>query len=205
MLMGRRPSLCFCIPNSRSGGRCQGAAAERDKARTGPARRGDALAWRRIPLKFTIDFQDRIYFMKFKRLGRTDISVSEICLGTMTWGSQNSQAEAHGQMDDAVEAGINFFDTAELYPTTPVSADSYGRTEEFIGSWLRKTGRRGDLVLASQAAGRGRPHIRDGRDLAGPSLRDELDANPTRVTKIGREAGRAKRVQSVYDEEGARI
>src|SRR3546814_4578866 len=107
MLMGRRPSLCFCIPNSRSGGRCQGAAAERDKARTGPARRGDALAWRRIPLKFTIDFQDRIYFTKFKRLGRTDISVSEICLGTMTWGSQNSQADAHGKMDRSEENTLN--------------------------------------------------------------------------------------------------
>lgn len=119
--------------------------------------------------------------MKFNRLGRTDISVSEICLGTMTWGSQNSQAEAHGQMDDAVEAGINFFDTAELYPTTPVSADSYGRTEEFIGSWLRKTGKRGDIVLATKAAGSGRPHIRSGRDLDGPSLRDALDASLRRL------------------------
>ena len=60
--------------------------------------------------------------MKFNRLGRTDISVSEICLGTMTWGSQNSETEAHAQMDHAIDGGINFFDTAELYPTTPVSA-----------------------------------------------------------------------------------
>ncbi|MGO6902310.1 aldo/keto reductase, partial [Rhizobium ruizarguesonis] len=60
--------------------------------------------------------------MKYNSLGRTEISVSEICLGTMTWGSQNSEADAHAQMDYAVEKGVNFFDTAELYPTTPVSA-----------------------------------------------------------------------------------
>ncbi len=64
--------------------------------------------------------------MKYKKLGRTDISVSEICLGTMTWGTQNTEAEAHGQMDYSVEKGINFFDTAELYPTTPVSAETQG-------------------------------------------------------------------------------
>ncbi len=62
--------------------------------------------------------------MKYNRLGRTDISVSEICLGTMTWGSQNSEAEAHDQMHYAVEKGVNFFDTAELYPTTPLSAET---------------------------------------------------------------------------------
>jgi len=80
--------------------------------------------------------------MKFNRLGRTDLSVSEICLGTMTWGTQNSEAEAHAQMDYAVENGVNFFDTAELYPTTPVSAETYGRTEEYIGTWLKKSGKR---------------------------------------------------------------
>jgi aryl-alcohol dehydrogenase-like predicted oxidoreductase len=79
--------------------------------------------------------------MKFNRLGRTDISVSEICLGTMTWGSQNSETEAHAQMDHAIDGGINFFDTAELYPTTPVSPETYGRTEEYIGSWFKKSGR----------------------------------------------------------------
>lgn len=119
--------------------------------------------------------------MKFNRLGRTDISVSEICLGTMTWGSQNSEAEAHAQMDHALEAGINFFDTAELYPTTPVSADTYGRTEEFIGTWLKKSGRRGDVVLATKAAGSGRPHIRDGRKLDGASVREALEASLLRL------------------------
>lgn len=78
--------------------------------------------------------------MKQRLLGRTGISVSEICLGTMTWGTQNTEAEAHAQMDYAIENGVNFFDTAELYPTTPVSAETQGRTEEFIGSWFEKTG-----------------------------------------------------------------
>ena len=119
--------------------------------------------------------------MKFKTLGRTDISVSEICLGTMTWGSQNSEAEAHGQMDQATASGINFFDTAELYPTTPVSAETYGRTEEFVGSWLKKTGRRGEIVVATKAAGSGRPHIRGGRELDGPSLREALEASLRRL------------------------
>ena len=119
--------------------------------------------------------------MKFKTLGRTDISVSEICLGTMTWGSQNSEAEAHAQMDHAIDAGINFFDTAELYPTTPVSAETYGRTEEFIGTWLKKSGRRGDIVLATKVAGSGRPHIRNGRELDGPSVRQALEASLGRL------------------------
>ena len=119
--------------------------------------------------------------MKFKTLGRTDISVSEICLGTMTWGSQNSEAEAHAQMDHAIDAGINFFDTAELYPTTPVSAETYGRTEEFIGTWLKKSGRRGDIVLATKVAGSGRPHIRNGRELDGASVREALEASLRRL------------------------
>jgi aryl-alcohol dehydrogenase-like predicted oxidoreductase len=119
--------------------------------------------------------------MKFNRLGRTDISVSEICLGTMTWGSQNSETEAHAQMDHAIDGGINFFDTAELYPTTPVSAETYGRTEEYIGSWFKKSGRRNDVVLATKVAGSGRPHIRDGRDLDGQSVREALEASLRRL------------------------
>lgn len=119
--------------------------------------------------------------MKFNSLGRTDLSVSQICLGTMTWGSQNSEAEAHEQMDYAVEAGVNFFDTAELYPTTPVSAETYGRTEEYIGTWLAKTGRREDIVLATKIAGSGRPHIRDGRPIDRSTIREAVDASLRRL------------------------
>jgi len=119
--------------------------------------------------------------MKFNTLGRTDMSVSEICLGTMTWGTQNTEAEAHAQMDYAIENGVNFFDTAELYPTTPVSGETYGRTEEYIGSWLKKTGKRGDIVLATKIAGGGRPHIREGRPITPETIREAVDASLRRL------------------------
>jgi aryl-alcohol dehydrogenase-like predicted oxidoreductase len=119
--------------------------------------------------------------MKFNTLGRTDISVSEICLGTMTWGTQNTEAEAHAQMDYAIEQGVNFFDTAELYPTTPVSAETYGRTEDYIGAWLKKRGKRDDIVLATKIAGAGRPHIRNGRSITPETIREAVDASLKRL------------------------
>ncbi len=119
--------------------------------------------------------------MKYRKLGRTDLSVSEICLGTMTWGSQNSEAEAHEQMDWALDHGVNFFDTAELYPTTPVSAETYGRTEEFIGTWLKKSGKRSEIVLATKIAGSGRPHIRDGRPISAQTIAEAVDASLKRL------------------------
>ena len=90
--------------------------------------------------------------MEMRRLGHTDIDVSLICLGTMTWGSQNILEEGHEQMDYAVENGINFFDTAELYAIPPTEK-TYGRTEEIIGEWFAKTGKRDQIILASKVAG----------------------------------------------------
>jgi aryl-alcohol dehydrogenase-like predicted oxidoreductase len=119
--------------------------------------------------------------MKMNRLGRTDILVSEICLGTMTWGSQNSEAEAFAQMDYSLERGVNFFDTAELYPTTPLSKETYGNTEEIIGNWLKSNGKRDQVVLATKVAGPGRPYIREGSPITGASLRAALDASLTRL------------------------
>ncbi len=119
--------------------------------------------------------------MKHNTLGTTGISVSEICLGTMTWGTQNSEAEAHEQMDYAIEHGINFFDTAELYPTTPVSAETQGRTEKYIGTWLQKSGKRGDIVLATKVAGSGRDYIRGGRDIDAASIREAVDTSLARL------------------------
>jgi len=119
--------------------------------------------------------------MKYNSLGRTEISVSEICLGTMTWGSQNSEADAHAQMDYAVEKGVNFFDTAELYPTTPVSAETQGWTEDYIGSWFEKTGKRGDIVLATKVAGRGRDYIRGGQGADAKNIRLALEASLARL------------------------
>ncbi|WP_338766018.1 aldo/keto reductase [Massilia sp. METH4] len=86
------------------------------------------------------------------KLGRTDVDVTKICLGTMTWGRQNTEADAHAQLDYAIERGINFIDTAEMYPVQP-SAETQGLTERYIGTWLKKTGMRDKLVLATKAAG----------------------------------------------------
>ncbi|UII74467.1 NADP(H)-dependent aldo-keto reductase [Flagellimonas sp. HMM57] len=91
--------------------------------------------------------------MKYTRLPHTDIKVSKLCLGTMTWGRQNSEEEGHEQMDYALEQGINFFDTAELYPI-PAKKELYAVTEEIIGKWFKKTGNRDKVVLATKIAGR---------------------------------------------------
>jgi len=103
--------------------------------------------------------------MEYRKLGTTDIDVSVICLGTMTWGEQNNQEQAFEQMDYALAQGVNFFDTAELYAIPP-KAETYGRTEEIIGEWLKERGSREQIVLASKIAGPGEdwlPHIRNGR------------------------------------------
>ncbi len=99
--------------------------------------------------------------MKYTTLPNTDIKVSKICLGTMTWGNQNTEAQGHEQMDFALNAGVNFFDVAELYPV-PANAQTYGDTERIIGTWFKKTGNRDKVVLASKIAGGGdyTAHIR---------------------------------------------
>ncbi|ASP36959.1 NADP(H)-dependent aldo-keto reductase [Labrenzia sp. VG12] len=91
--------------------------------------------------------------MEQRRLGRTDIEVSALCLGTMTFGEQNSEVEGHAQMDYALEKGINFFDAAELYPIPP-KKETQGRTERIIGSWFKKTGHRDKIVMATKVVGR---------------------------------------------------
>ena len=99
--------------------------------------------------------------MKFRKLGNTDLKVSLICLGTMTWGEQNSEKEAHEQMDFASEKGVNFFDTAELYAVPP-KAETYGLTEKIIGNWFEKRKNRDKIILASKVAGPGCDWIRGG-------------------------------------------
>ena len=91
--------------------------------------------------------------MEYRRLGRTDLNVSLICLGTMTWGQQNTEAEGHEQMDYAFDQGINFFDTAELY-SIPPRAETQGSTERIIGSWFKARGSRDKVILASKVVGR---------------------------------------------------
>ena len=101
--------------------------------------------------------------MKFKKLGNTDIDVSLICLGTMTWGTQNSEKEAFEQMDYSFEQGVNFFDTAEIY-SVPPTADTYGKTEEMIGNWFEKRKNRKKIILASKVAGPRCDWIRGGKN-----------------------------------------
>ena len=122
--------------------------------------------------------------MQYRKLGNTDIDVSLICLGTMTWGEQNTQSEAFEQMDYATDKGVNFFDTAELY-SIPPRAETYGRSEEIIGNWLKRTGKRKNIILASKIAGPGEgwiEHIRSGRTrFTGQHLEAALNASLKRL------------------------
>ena len=101
--------------------------------------------------------------MKFKKLGNTDLDVSLICLGTMTWGTQNSEADAFEQMDYSLAQGVNFFDTAEIYAVPP-TAETYGKTEEMIGNWFEKRKNREKIILASKVAGPRCDWIRNGEN-----------------------------------------
>ena len=101
--------------------------------------------------------------MNYKKLGNSDINVSTICLGTMTWGEQNNQDEAFKQMNYALENGVNFWDTAELY-SVPPKKDTYGLTEEIIGNWFVKSKKRNEVVLASKVAGPSRDYLRNGEN-----------------------------------------
>lgn len=105
--------------------------------------------------------------MKYKKLGRTGLDVSVICLGTMTWGRQNTEAEGHEQIEYALDQGVNFWDTAEMYAIPP-TADTYGKTEEIIGTWFAKNpAKREDVILASKVAGPGLGWVRGGHNKIG--------------------------------------
>ncbi len=121
--------------------------------------------------------------MKKNQLGGSDLHVSNICLGTMTFGEQNSEAEAHSQLDFALERGINFIDTAEMYPVMG-RAETQGSTEKYIGSWLRKSGKREHIILASKAVGpsRGFGWIRNGNtDLDPANIRAAIESSLRRL------------------------
>lgn len=127
--------------------------------------------------------------MEYRRLGRAETRVSAICLGTMTWGQQNTEAEAHRQLDLAFDRGVNFLDTAEMYPVPP-RAETAHRTEEIIGTWLAKPGNRARAVVATKVAGRavenpsGPPDfawIRGGPRLDAAHIAAALDASLARL------------------------
>lgn len=115
-------------------------------------------------------------------LGHTGIEVSTLCLGTMTWGSQNTESEGHAQADMAVERGVTFWDTAEMYPTNPVRAETIGDTESIIGTWLSARGGRDRLQIATKVSGAGQVMARaDGGPITGAVLRAGVEASLRRM------------------------
>ena len=119
--------------------------------------------------------------MQYTKLPHSSLEVSKLCLGTMTFGEQNTQAEASSQLDYALERGINFIDTAEMYPVPP-KAETQGKTEQFIGNWLEKSGKREKVLLATKVAGpRNVPHIRDNMALDHSNIHQAIDDSLSRL------------------------
>ena len=119
--------------------------------------------------------------MNYRKLGNTELDVSTISLGTMTWGEQNTQDEGFEQMDYSLDHGINFFDTAELYAVPP-KEETYGDTEEIIGNWFQKTKKRDKIILATKVAGPARNYLRSGQNsFVGKNLDDALEASLKRL------------------------
>ena len=119
--------------------------------------------------------------MKYNSLGKSKINVSEICLGSMTWGTQNNFRDAKLQIDIATGYGVNFIDTAELYPTTPLSPASQGETELIIGKYFAETKRRNDFVIATKISGSGVPHIRNGSKITPTAITEALHQSLQRL------------------------
>ncbi|MGR3565321.1 MAG: aldo/keto reductase [Heliomarina sp.] len=119
--------------------------------------------------------------MKMNPLGRTGLTVSELCLGTMTFGTQTSEAEGHAQIDRALAAGINFIDTAEMYPVNPIRAETIGRTEEIIGNWnAANKGRRDEFVLATKHSGEG-SRARNGAPISSKTIPETVEGSLKRL------------------------
>ena len=119
--------------------------------------------------------------MRKKRLGRTDIMVSEFCLGTMTWGTQTQPDEAHEQIDRALEEGVNFIDTAEMYPVNPITKPTIGRTERIIGIWLDDRFKREKIVLATKHSGEGLQAVRDGAPISSKTISQAIEGSLRRL------------------------
>ena len=120
--------------------------------------------------------------MKMNPLGRTGLTVSELCLGTMTFGTQTSEQDSHTQIDRALDAGINLIDTAEMYPVNPISKETIGRTEEIIGTWnVAHAARRGDYILATKHSGEGLAVVRDGAPISADTIPDTVEGSLRRL------------------------
>jgi aryl-alcohol dehydrogenase-like predicted oxidoreductase len=118
--------------------------------------------------------------MQTLTIGKTGMTVSALCLGTMTWGTQNTEGEGHAQADLAMEHGVTFWDTAEMYPVNPVRAETVGRTEEIIGTWLGARGGRDRVQIATKVAGKGQI-IRPGQPITGATMRAALEGSLRRL------------------------
>lgn len=120
--------------------------------------------------------------MKYTTLPNTNIKVSKICLGTMTFGQQNTEADGHAQMDYALDHGVNFFDTAEMY-SVPARQETYGSTERILGTWFKKTGKREEIILASKIAGPNPnfTYMREKNDFSPASIKFALDQSLQRL------------------------
>ncbi|MGA9433415.1 MAG: aldo/keto reductase [Roseobacter sp.] len=119
--------------------------------------------------------------MKMNALGRTGIEVSELCLGSMTWGTQNTAEEAHDQIDRSLDAGINFIDTAEMYPVNPVLKETVGRTERIIGLWFERDERREDVILATKHSGEGLAAVREGAPITSETIPEAIEGSLRRL------------------------
>ncbi len=120
--------------------------------------------------------------MQMNPLGRTGLTVSELCLGTMTFGTQTGEAEGHQQIDRALAAGINMVDTAEMYPVNPVAKETIGRTEEIIGTWnAANPARRGDYILATKHSGAGLQIVRDGAPISSATIAETIEGSLRRL------------------------
>ncbi|MDG2340306.1 MAG: aldo/keto reductase, partial [Paracoccaceae bacterium] len=119
--------------------------------------------------------------MKMNPLGQTGIMVSELCLGTMTYSTQTPEADAHVQMDTSLDHGLNFFDTAEMYPVNPMRAETLGNAERVIGNWFEKSGRREDVVLATKHSGEGYMGARGGAPISAATISSVVEGNLKRL------------------------
>ncbi|MGD9863210.1 MAG: aldo/keto reductase, partial [Pseudodonghicola sp.] len=120
--------------------------------------------------------------MQMNPLGRTGLTVSDLCLGTMTFGNQTPPQEAHAQIDRALAAGINIIDTAEMYPVNPVAKETVGRSEEIVGDWIvANPGRRGGFLLATKHSGEGMQHCRDGAPITGATIPGAIEGSLRRL------------------------
>ena len=118
--------------------------------------------------------------MEYRKLGNTDIDVSVICLGTMSYGEQNTEKEAHEQLDYSLDRGVNFIDTAEMYAIPP-KKETYGKTEELIGTWIKRRGERSKYIIATKVAGPGMEYVRGGSRLSSEHIVKAVESSLKRL------------------------